>query len=190
VIGTAAAPDFASYSLSYRRIDETTYKTILNSTTAVTNGALGKWDTTLLENDSYVLKLEVLDTFGSFSAVEVEVSVTGKGNDVSLVFERNLANRVTKVFDPVGNAVQYMYDSRGDLIKSVDREGHETKFKYRLDRQHYIDSVIDPLGREGNKVAYTSDGRLSSRRDANGNALRVSYDVKNSLVTTSDRLGN
>jgi RHS repeat-associated protein len=76
IVGTAAAPDFARYVLSYRRIDDSSYKTILNATTQVTAGSLGKWDTTLLENDNYVLKLEVYDTFGSFAAVEVEVSVS------------------------------------------------------------------------------------------------------------------
>ena len=76
IVGTAAAPDFERYALSYRRIDESTYKTILNGTTQVTTSSLGKWDTTLLENDNYVLKLEVYDTFGSFVAVEVEVSVS------------------------------------------------------------------------------------------------------------------
>ncbi|MFO1065381.1 MAG: DUF6531 domain-containing protein [Pirellulales bacterium] len=43
----------------------------------------------MLENDNYVLKLEVVDTFGSLSAVEVEVSVTGrmKLGDYRLSFE-------------------------------------------------------------------------------------------------------
>ncbi len=76
IVGTASAPDFERCVLSYRRIDQSIYKTILSSTTHVNAGSLGKWDTTLLENDNYVLKLEVYDTFGSFAAVEVEVSVS------------------------------------------------------------------------------------------------------------------
>ncbi len=77
IIGTAVSPDFASYTLSYRRIDQSEYTAIVTGATQVTNAALGRWDTTLLENDNYALKLEVLDTFGSFASIEVEVSVTG-----------------------------------------------------------------------------------------------------------------
>ncbi|MDX1929713.1 MAG: FG-GAP-like repeat-containing protein [Pirellulaceae bacterium] len=78
IIGTAAAPDFERYVLSYRRIDQPNYTTILTGTAQITAGSLGRWDTTLLENDNYILKLEVYDTFGSFAAVEVEVSVSSQ----------------------------------------------------------------------------------------------------------------
>jgi RHS repeat-associated protein len=77
VIGTAAASDFESYELTYRRSDQSTFTTIAKSTNAITNGVIGKWDTSLLENDSYVLRLESRDQFGGFSATEREIGVSG-----------------------------------------------------------------------------------------------------------------
>jgi len=384
VIGTAAAPDFATYSLSYRRIDETTYKTILNSTTAVTNGALGKWDTTLLENDNYVLKLEVLDTFGSFSAVEVEVSVTGNlklgnfrlsfedmtipvagipitivrtydtlradrdgdfgygwrleyrntdlrtslpksgledigiyspfkagakvfltlpggqrqgftftpeikflpgfgpGNDLVLAFPRftpdkgvtsqlsagggslivnefgelyaaggmpwnpaspdfngytltnadgtrfkidgrtgfmtsavdlsgnrvmfsddgvsgsagntriefrkDTSGRIRSIIDPSGNSTEYAYSASGELESTTDRDGNVTAFFYSPLRQHFLDRVVDPLGRVGIRADYDQLGRLVTTTDVSGLATRISYELNSRLVTTRNPL--
>ncbi len=77
VNGTATSADFESYKLSYRRTDQTDYTQIKSSTTSITGGLIAKWDTTLLENDSYVLKLEATDQFGGFSAIERQVGVSG-----------------------------------------------------------------------------------------------------------------
>lgn len=372
VIGTAAAPDFDRYTLSYRRIDQTDYQLIRESTTQVTAASLGKWDTTLLENDNYVLKLEVIDTFGSFAAVEVEVSVTGNlklgnfrlsfedltipvagipitivrtydtlradrdgdfgygwrmeyrntdlrvslpksgledlgiftpfragtkifmtlpdgqrvgwtftpeiralpgfglndrlvvasprytphlGNTATLragsgwltvnefgelyaasgipwnpaspdfgggftvttadgihyrvdgvtgmmqsatnrngatitfsefgitssegglvvSIERDRFNRIQKVTDPEGSTLSYTYSSTGDLIEVTDREGHTTKFSYRFDRPHYLDSYHDPLNREVIRGTYDDEGRLQTL-SASGQPLNLDYD--------------
>ena len=406
VIGTAAAPDFEHYVLSYRRTDQSSYKTILSGTTQVTAGSLGKWDTTLLENDNYVLKLEVYDTFGSFAAVEVEVGVSGNlklgnfqisftditipvagipitlartydtlradregdfgfgwrleyrntdlrtslpksgledigiytpfksrtrvsltlpgglregftftpefrvlpgfgrnnslvvafprftsdrgvrstlsagsgtllvnafgemyaaggvpwnpanpefggytlttedgtryaidgstglmttvkdrnGNTISfsdsgvkssnggleLAIERDVHGRISSVTDPNGNSIRYRYSNSGDLLGVRDRVGNETSFRYLSSRPHYLESVIDPLGRLGVKTEYGADGRLKTSRgrssrvdfafdldrleeelvDANGNTFRLGYDFDGNLVSIFDALGN
>ncbi len=382
VVGTATSVDFESYELSYRRMDQTTYTKITNSTTGVTSGLLGKWDTTLLENDSYILRLEARDQFGGFSAIEREVGVSGNlklgnfrlsfsdltipvagipitiartydtlradrsgdfgygwrmeyrntdlrtslpktgledqgiytafkpntkvyltlpggqregftftpdirvlpgygsnlviatprftpdrgvtnrlstgsdnllvnergelyasggipwnpgspdfsgytlttpdgiqykidgtgnlnatidrnGNTLSfskagisstsgeqVTFARDAKGRIVAVTDPAGNSVRYSYDAKGDLVRVTDRMGNVTKFTYRTDRVHYLDSVIDPLGRTGAKAIYGPDGRLTGTLDATGHGPTVSYDPDNSLVTTTDALGN
>ncbi|MDX1929688.1 MAG: putative Ig domain-containing protein [Pirellulaceae bacterium] len=383
IVGTASATDFESYELSYRRSDQTAYTTIKSSTTAVINSLIAKWDTTLLENDSYILRLEARDKFGGFSAIERTVGVSGNlklgnfrlsfadltipvagipitlartydtlradrsgdfgygwrmefrntdlrtslpktgledqgiysafkantkvyltlpggqregftftpdirvlpgfggnlviatprftpdrgvknkltagsgnllvnergelyasggipwnpgspdfsgytlttpdgiqykidgtgnlnaaidlnGNTLSfsdsgiassnsgigIAFARDTKGRITRVIDPAGNSVKYTYDAKGDLANVIDRMGNVTKFTYRTDRPHYLDSVIDPLGRTGAKAVYGPDGRLTGTRDANGNGPTVSYDPDNSLVTTTDALGN
>lgn len=373
VIGTAISPDFESYRLSYRRIDQTEYRLFHESTEQVTAGSLGKWDTTLLENDNYVVKLEVFDTFGSFAAVEVEVSVTGNlklgnfrlsfedltipvagipitvartydtlradrdgdfgygwsmeyrntdlrvslpksgledlgiytpyrsgtkifmtlpggqrvgwtftpelrvlpgwgqtsslvvasprytphlGNTATLTagsgwltvnefgelyaaagmpwnpaspdfgggftvttadgihyrvdgktglmqsatdrngatitfsefgitsseggmvvsIERDRFNRIQKVTDPEGSTLSYRYSSSGDLIEVTDREGHTTKFSYRLDRLHFLDSYYDPMNREVIRGTYDEEGRLQTV-SASGQPLNLDYDT-------------
>ncbi|RMF89432.1 MAG: hypothetical protein D6741_17950, partial [Planctomycetota bacterium] len=64
VSGTANIDGFDHYRLLYRRADVDQFTEFFRSSTAVTNGELGVWDTSLLENDEYVLRLEVSDVFG------------------------------------------------------------------------------------------------------------------------------
>ncbi|MBX3423652.1 MAG: VCBS repeat-containing protein [Pirellulaceae bacterium] len=386
VIGTAISPDFERYTLSYRRIDQTQYSLIHEGTTQVSAAALGKWDTTLLENDNYVLKLEVMDTFGSFAAVEVEVSVTGnlklgnfrlsfedltipvagipitiarsydtlradrdgdfgygwrleyrntdlrvslpksgledlgiftpfrsgtkifmtlpggervswtftpefkvlpgwaKGNDlvmasprytpdrgntatlsagsgwltvnqfgelyatggmpwnpaspdfgggftvttadgtryfidgstglmetaadrsgnrltfsdngitssqgdVGITIARDRHGRITSITDPAGNAIRYGYSASGDLIRVTDREDHSTTMTYRTDRPHYLDTIVDPLGRTGIRTNFSDQGRLTSLTMADGTVRQMDYDPDNHFVLVTDPLG-
>ncbi len=98
------------------------------------------------------------------------------GTGTGLTFERDAKRRITRVTDPAGNSLQYQYDARGDLVKVIDRVGAVTEMTYRTDRRHYLDKVIDPLGRTGVEAEYGADGRLTSTQDANGNTVRNSYD--------------
>ncbi len=386
IVGTAAAPDFERYVLSYRRIDQSSYKTILSSTTQVTTASLGKWDTTLLENDNYVLKLEVYDTFGSFAAVEVEVSVSsnlklgnfrlsfedmtipvagipitiartydtlradrdgdfgygwrleyrntdlrtslpksgledigiytpfkqgtkvfltlpggkregftftpeikvlpgfGQGNNlvlasprftpdrgvtstlsagagqltvnefgelyaaggipwnpaspdfvdytlttregiqyridgatglmssatdrngntltfgndgvvsqsenIRIAVDRDVQGRIRSITDPLGKKTSYAYSASGDLISVTDREGNLTKLTYRTDRTHYLDTIIDTLGRTGIRNEYDASGRLKAIINADGKRIETTYDPDNQLETISDPFGH
>ena len=77
VVGTIASPDFSDYVLSYRRYDETSFHTISQGNGPVATGILGTWDTTLLEDGPYVLHLEATDKSGDYSAVDLNVGVSG-----------------------------------------------------------------------------------------------------------------
>ncbi len=78
ITGTASHADFAGYKLSYRRIDETIFTQFHESTTAVTNGTLGVWDTSLLMNDEYVIRLEAASNAGVVNVVEHNVGLSGE----------------------------------------------------------------------------------------------------------------
>ncbi|MCF7962081.1 MAG: putative Ig domain-containing protein [Pirellula sp.] len=114
------------------------------------------------------------------------ISSTGQ----SVVFERDARGRIAAVKDPRGNRVVYQYDSRGDLVSVTNREGNKTRFEYRPDRLHYLEKVIDPLGRTGIRSEYDDDGRLVKLFDANGNAVEMIHDLENSVQTIKDQLGN
>ena len=75
--GTAGGPDFKEYRLSYARADQLSFTEFAHSSTTVTEGLLGTWDTTLLENDAYIIRLEVTDVIGSTSVVDVPVGLSG-----------------------------------------------------------------------------------------------------------------
>ncbi|MEL7263262.1 MAG: putative Ig domain-containing protein [Planctomycetota bacterium] len=78
ITGTASHEDFAIYRLSYRGIDETTFTEFFTSETAVENGVLATWDTSLLSNDEYVIRLEVATTGGVANVVEHNVGLGGE----------------------------------------------------------------------------------------------------------------
>ncbi|MHB8956341.1 MAG: putative Ig domain-containing protein [Pirellulaceae bacterium] len=112
-------------------------------------------------------------------------SSTGK----RIAFERDAWGRIEAVVDPLGNRVVYRYDARGDLVSVTDREGNTTQFVYRTDA-HYLERVIDPLGRTGVRSVYDANGRLERLYDAQGNAVVLIHDVEHSLETVLDALGN
>lgn len=77
IVGTADHEDFGAYILSYRRAEDTSFTEIVRSTDAVVNGELGVWDTTLLRNDEYVLRLQVATTEGTANVAEIKVGLAG-----------------------------------------------------------------------------------------------------------------
>ena len=159
-IGTAISPDFERYTLSYRRIDQTQYRVIHQGTTQVSAASLGKWDTTLLENDHYVLKLEVLDTFGSFAAVEVEVSVTGnlKLGNFRLSFEdltipvAGIPITIVRTYDTL------RADRDGDFGYGWRMEYRNTDLRVSLPKSGLEDLGIFTPFRSGTKIFLTLPG--------------------------------
>ncbi len=113
-------------------------------------------------------------------------SSTGKRID----FQRDSRGRITAVIDPLGNRVRYQYDQRGDLVSVIDRQGNSTRFAYRIDPPHYLEKVVDPLGRTGVRTEYDADGRLVKLYDALGNPVELIHDLDNSVETVLDALGN
>ena len=109
---------------------------------------------------------------------------------VEVRFGRDAQGRITSVIDPSGNEIKYDYDDAGDLISVTDREQNTTRYGYSEERAHYLDEIIDPLGRTGVKTEYDDDGRLSRVIDVNGEAVELNYDPDNSVQTTKDVLGN
>jgi fibro-slime domain-containing protein/RHS repeat-associated protein len=121
-------------------------------------------------------------TFTDFSVT----SSTGQ----KVTFERDAQNRITAVIDPDGNRVTYQYNASGDLISVTDREGDTTRFEYSAARPHYLEEVIDPLGRSGVRTEYDAQGRLTRMIDADGNPVDLIYDPANDVQQVRDQLGN
>ncbi|MHB0960422.1 MAG: putative Ig domain-containing protein [Pirellulaceae bacterium] len=114
------------------------------------------------------------------------ISSTGK----SVTFERDPQGRIAAVLDPAGNRIRYEYDVHGDLTAVTDRQGNATRFEYRTDRLHYLDKVIDPLGRTGVRSEYDDKGRLARLFDADGQAVEMLHDPDHFVETVKDQLGN
>jgi large repetitive protein len=111
-------------------------------------------------------------------------------NGSQITFGRDAQGRITSVIDPLGAKVQYAYDAKGDLISVTDRVGSTTRLEYNDTFAHYLDEVIDPLGRSGVKSEYDAQGRLKRMLDVNGEAVELVYDPTNSQQTVKDVLGH
>jgi len=106
----------------------------------------------------------------------------------SVVFQRDTLNRISKITDPVGNALTYNYDVNGDLVAFVDRESNKTTFTYSTG--HYLETIKDPLGRQPIRNEYDSSGRLVKNIDAQGHEVVYTHILASNEEQIQDRLGH
>ena len=129
-----------------------------------------------------------------------------------VTFTRNASGQISAVTDPNGKSVTYTYSTAGDLSTVTDRMTNQTQFFYATGHPHDIDHVIDPLSRTVAQVAYGTDGRVTTIKDALGNTTTnsnnisslsatetlpggggsstVSYDNQGNPIGATDPLGN
>ncbi|MEH2058171.1 MAG: RHS repeat-associated core domain-containing protein [Nostoc sp.] len=132
--------------------------------------------------------LTVTDTNGN-TLTYTDADITSSTGQ-KITFGRDAQGRIATVTDPAGKQIHYGYNAQGDLISVTDREGNTTQMEYDQERQHYLDKIIDPLGRTGVKNEYGDDGRLKKVLNVDGKAVEMSYDTTNSTQTILDVLGN
>jgi large repetitive protein len=154
ITGTAAHENFAAYKLSYRRVDETSYTEFLQSDTPVTNGQLGVWDTSLLINDEYVIRLEVATNTGIVNVVEHNVGLAGelKLGNFRLSFTdmvipvAGIPIEITRIYDTL------QADRQGDFGYGWRLEYRDTDLRVGLPKSGLEDIGIFPALRPGVKV--------------------------------------
>lgn len=108
----------------------------------------------------------------------------------SIAFERDPQGRITAVVDPAGQRLRYQYDAAGNLTSVIDRINNSTSFSYLVTPSHYLDNVIDPLGRIGIRTEYDSQGRLIQLLDVASSPIRFAYNAANFVSIITDALGN
>ncbi len=118
-----------------------------------------------------------------------DAGISGPGG-IKVAFERDPQHRIAAVMDPAGQRIRYRYDAGGNLIAVTDRTGNATQFVYRSSPAHYLQDVIDPLGRTGVRSEYDAQGRLVRLIDAAGNPIQLAYDPSHLVATITDPLGN
>jgi YD repeat-containing protein len=118
-----------------------------------------------------------------------EEGVSYDGLTLQIELKRDAAGRITHAIDPSQNQVRYRYDAIGNLVNVVDRNGHTTVLHYDSRKQHYLQSVVDPLGRTGLRAQYDSMGRLEKAHDISGNAVTFSVDPNNRVESVTDDFG-
>tara|TARA_R110002167_G_scaffold352262_1_gene565134 strand:- start:1303 stop:19128 length:17826 start_codon:yes stop_codon:yes gene_type:complete len=125
-----------------------------------------------------------------------QITFTGMGIESnagrSIEFERDYAGRITAIIDPAGNRLEYSYDSEGNLISSTDRANTATNYTYLngiKDPEHYLDEIIDSLGRPVAKNEYDADGRLIRNIDAEGQSVEYDWNANSKIQRITDQLG-
>jgi YD repeat-containing protein len=108
----------------------------------------------------------------------------------SVTFQRDPQGRINAIIGPLGQKILYQYDANGNLVASTDPTNDTTQYVYLSTPDHYLEKVIDPLGRTGERANYDANGRLSQVVDADGNAVQLSFDATDSSATIKDQLGN
>ena len=105
-------------------------------------------------------------------------------------FERDAQGRIVTITDFEQNKINYTYDLQGNLETVTDREANTTQFEYLDQPNHYLEKVIDPLGREGAKLNYDENGRLETIGNVRGATTRYTVDPDNFVGSVLDPLGN
>jgi RHS repeat-associated protein len=94
-----------------------------------------------------------------------------------------LANgMVQTVTDPLGYQLGFTYDELARLTKRTDAEGRQYQFAY--DALSRISTITDPMNVVADSRAYTANGMLASRKDANSNVTLYQYDGFDRLSQT------
>ena len=131
---------------------------------------------------------QVVDVNGNTLTFTDTAVIHSSGQRVNI--GRDPQGRITSITDPMGKVIRYVYDSSGDLISVTDRETNVTQFVYSPNRLHYLQQIIDPLGRTGVRTEYDVQGRLVNLVDATGNAVQLLHDPNNSTERVVDALGH
>ncbi|MDR3108366.1 MAG: hypothetical protein LBU65_01585, partial [Planctomycetaceae bacterium] len=114
---------------------------------------------------------------------------SGKG----VTFDRDGQDRISAITGPDGKRVEYKYDTLGNLIAVTDQHGDTVQFTYLTDEnapQHYLDKVIDPLGRTAAKTEFDEQGRIKKVIDADGKTIEYDFNTEARIQKVTDQLGN
>ncbi len=112
-----------------------------------------------------------------------------RGQGARIDFQHDAQGRIISIVDPNDKKIVYQYSASGNLAAVTDRDGNQTRFSYSAARTHFLETVLDPLGRTGIRADYGLDGRLTRTVDALGNGINVHYDPANAIVSATDALG-
>ncbi|MEM8736736.1 MAG: DUF6531 domain-containing protein, partial [Planctomycetota bacterium] len=152
--GTADHEDLDSYRLAYRRADDSTYTEFARGDTAVVDGELGVWDTSLLLNDEYFIRLEVATSEGVVNVAEHNVGLAGelKLGNFQLSFTdmvipvAGIPIEITRIYDTL------QADREGDFGFGWRLEYRDTDLRVGLPSSGLEDIGIFPALRSGVKV--------------------------------------
>lgn len=132
--------------------------------------------------------LSISDRNGNELSIEENGISHSSGGSIDFI--RDVEGRVTQIVDPLGETLDYAYDTLGRLESFSNQEDETFTFLYQnADHPYYLTDILDPNGDSVMSSAYDSEGRLVSQTDAGGNSFGFVHDIENFQETVIDRLG-
>lgn len=117
-IAGSAIFETGSYEVKYGEGESPTSWNLIDSgSTQVVNGLLATWDTTDLEEPTYVIKLDVdngENIYSDLVTIHLLVEDEPPAPDVGIIYSYDNLHRLTKVTYPDGSMVEYSYDGVGN----------------------------------------------------------------------------
>lgn len=131
----------------------------------------------------------------------------------SVLFERDMRGRITRITDPAGHSLLYEYNAAGQLVSFYDRratarlnDGEPNndptpiRFAYNLAEDpayagipgaaHYLTQITDPLGVVAVQANFHPDtGRLIELVDADGQSAQIAYNIAELTVASTSASG-
>jgi RHS repeat-associated protein len=207
IVGTVTDDNLLYYTLSVAQSGTNDFKEIFRGTNTVSNGVLGSFDPSLLQNDAYTLRLTAVDKGGNNVFVEETVNIEGSlklGNfqlsftdltlpvsgipiTVTRTYEYDALGRLTDVVqflnqsstNPQEIRTEYGYDELGRLIWIEDANDHKTAYEYDLNsRQTAVTLSLS----QRSTTTYDAVGNVRSITDFNGDTITYSYNEQNRLI--------
>jgi RHS repeat-associated protein len=198
-VGTLFGPIFTPYF----QADPGVYDTLTIDETEVTRGGLlGALGGEGINPDNYTLttaagtKYRYNQTTGLQTITDLNgntVTFTDAGiqhsSGVEVTFQRDNRGRITAINSPDGQTLRYAYNAAGDLASFTSQAELTTTFAYRTTPAHYLDEIMDPLGRRAVKTEYDDQGRILRTIDAAGNVVEYDHSL-DGFERVRDAAGN
>lgn len=147
---------------------------------------------TLMAYDAQQRRIALRDAEGNLTRWRYDLlgRVTQEIQPLGILYEwfYNLAGQVTATADPEGRLTNYTYDDAGRLA-TADAPGFAAAIQYEYDSLGNLRIVTDSLGHDSERV-YDERGRVVEAIDANEDATLFSYTNANELETLTDAAGN
>jgi RHS repeat-associated protein len=127
------------------------------------------------------------DANGNYLVIQANGIASSDGK--SIVFERDGAGRITRVADPLGNDLHYVYDAAGDLAAVTNQVEETTGFEYSPEHPHHLVRIREPDGDVIAAFDYDADGRIVGACDAEAHCSEVDHDLAGRRETQTDPTG-
>jgi large repetitive protein len=167
IVGTVTDDNLLYYTLSVAQSGTNDFQEIFRGTNTVSDGVLGSFDPSLLQNDAYTLRLTAVDKGGNNVFVEETVNISGSlklGNfqlsftDLTLPVS-GIPITVTRTYDTLTSS------TRDDFGYGWRLEFRDTDLRTSLgrDEQNEIFGKLSKGFKAGDKVYITLRGEMSRR---------------------------